>query len=177
MPVHSAPPASESARPASCAAQRRLMPQLTANLSPVHAPAAYGWMLRWRMSTEQVTKPRPGGLSRPRRSTFSRNRTLTSAFAMPQKVPDSATYQRRPDRCPGAVHRGPMIVPHSSAVCSATAAAGAATSANKPQITIDAERDRIALIVESPVPTVKRSPATLSEPHAPDGQPVEPASQ
>jgi hypothetical protein len=134
--------------------RRQAMPQLTATLSPTHPAAPYGWILRWRRSTEQL---RNGaiGLSRPRRSTRSRNRRLTANTAAAQLVPDSDTFQRRPDRCAGAVHRGPTIVPQLSPGGAAVLIAGTTTNPITPQIAIDVASRRTAPIISTALPHVK----------------------
>lgn len=127
-----------------CTAQT-WMPQLIPTLSPVHAPAAYGWMSRWRTSTEQLRKAEfgCGGLSRPCRSGCSRRMRATKYFAAGQLVPDSATSQSRPDRCPGAVQRGPAIAPQFCPGGAAAVVAGTVASATTPQLAIEAARRRI----------------------------------
>jgi hypothetical protein len=94
------------------------------------------------------------GLSRPRRSTRSRRRRLTANTAAGQLVPDSDTSQRRPDRCPGAVHRGPTIVPQLSPGGAAVLIAGTTTKPITPQIAIEVTSRRIVRIIGTTRPGV-----------------------
>ena len=122
---------------------------------PTHPAAPYGWMLRWRRVTEQPAGTARSGPSRPRRSTRSRRRRLTANTAAGQLVPDSDTFQRRPDRCRGAVHRGPTIVPQLSPGGAAMLIAGTTTKPSDPDIAIEVRSHLIVRIISTAVRHVK----------------------